>query len=373
MEVSKNLNVMEVIYGFELAGSERVAALISEQLKASGCNVSLCATHTGKGPLSDFLEERDISCYAANMEKRSKYQVLFFLYLLFRRKKINVLHVHHLSMFRLCYWPAKLAGVKRMIVTEHSNYLTGNNKRLEMLAYKYSMKADMLTVIHSGLMDYFTNDLGVCSDKIKIIHNGVDVDKFTIKEKDFEFKRSINVDDNAVLLGFVGRFHPAKDLGMMVHALKILIDMELTRPVALVMVGDGDLRDEIESLSRELGVREFIRFLGVREDIPYILNNLDVFLLSSKTEGLPMVILEAMSSGVPCVATNVGGISEVIYNGNGFLSAAGDSKAFADNLYMLVESLELRKKMSGLARQSVVEKFSLQKMMASYHKVLFDK
>jgi len=360
-------HIMEVIYCFDYGGSENLAAILAKHFRMEGYYVSVCATHTNKGPISNDLEQIGIPCYAMNSVNHSKIGIRYALYKLFKKNMVDILHIHHVPMFRLCYFPARLAGVEKIILTEHTDYEMKTNERYHKMGKKYGPLADMITVVHNGLNQYFRNELNVNNEKILTIYNGVDTQLFRPDIIHNEFKKSLGIESKTITIGWIGRFHKDKDLKTLIHAFKLAL--QSYDKLALILVGEGEERSNIDILVKSEGIEDYVYFTGQRNDISYILNGIDIFALSSKTEGLPLVILEALSTGVPCVATNVGGVSEVMNESVGAIVPPGDIYEFSQAILKLAIDDNTRNKMGKVARKYVLENFDQINMFDMYKKV----
>lgn len=152
----------------------------------------------------------------------------------------------------------------------------------------------------------------------------------------------------------VGRFEPQKDQMLLVRALR-----EVGQPFEVWFIGDGSLRGRVEEEVRGLGLADRVRFFGTCRNVPELLEQADVFVLTSRYEGLPMSILEAMRAGLPVVATDVGGVSEAVREGvTGFLAPRGDSAVLRDRLAELLGDRELRLRMGAEGRRRFEQEFS---------------
>jgi len=295
---------------------------------------------------------------------------LYELYALFKKEKVDVLHAHHVPMFRLCYWPAKMAGVKKMILTEHTEYDIKSNPRFKKMAISYGKKADLITVVHSGIKEYFVNELLLNANKIKVVFNGIDVERFRPINNDENQKLEFGLGDLNVVLGWIGRFHPDKDLKNLIQAFHI--SLEKNDKLILLLIGYGEELELIENLISELKITDKVIILGERKDIPVLINNMDMLIISSRTEGLPLVVLEAMSCGIPCVSTDVGGISEVITQDVGMVVEAQNSIKLSKSIIELANSKSTRKKMGQNARKKAVAYYSQENMFEEYYRLLTD-
>lgn len=172
-------------------------------------------------------------------------------------------------------------------------------------------------------------------------------------------RERLGLDPGTIVVGSVANFTAKKDQGTLLEAVSMVVE-ELSVDVRLVLVGSGPLESELRDRASDLGIGEQVLFTGMRDDVYDLLPGFDVFALSSRFEGLPISLLEAMASGVPCVVTGVGGIPEVVTDGiEGRIVNPGDPRAFADALGELVRSSTLRES-SGRAAASRAVAFSLE-------------
>ena len=198
-------------------------------------------------------------------------------------------------------------------------------------------------------------------DKLVVIHNGVDPNEF------FKISRDYRKSSNEVIVTFVGRLAPPKDLLLLIDAIKLVPEIKLQ------IVGDGELRQQVEGYIFKNALRDRVILLGERFDIPKILAESDIFVLPSRWEGLPLTIIEAMMSGLPVVATRVGGIPELVDDGvNGYLVPSRDVNALAKAIRKLVSDVELRERMGKAGREKAIEKFTLDKMLSKIAQVYED-
>ena len=191
----------------------------------------------------------------------------------------------------------------------------------------------------------------IAPEKMTVIHNGLpDSQPPGLAQPDADPPRLI----------MVARFAAPKDHQTLLKALGLLKEL----PWSLTLVGDGDARRVVEKLAVELGIRERIDFLGVREDVAALLAASQVFVLSTQREGFPLSVLEAMRAGLPVVASSVGGISEAVETGTtGLLFPAGNVEALQEQLALLIKNRTLRLKMGQAGRQRFSEKFTLDQMV----------
>ncbi|MCS7208466.1 MAG: glycosyltransferase [Fimbriimonadales bacterium] len=198
-----------------------------------------------------------------------------------------------------------------------------------------------------------------------LIPNGIAMDEFALPaEARSHWRRKEGIGEDTLVVAHVGRFTKQKNHEMLIHAFARL---HLPPSACLLLVGEGELQPQTEQLVRDLGLADKVRFLGVRADIPELLNASDIFVLSSRWEGNPMSVMEAMAAGLPVVATAVGGVPELVDDGvSGLLVSSEDVAAFAHALQTLVDNPDLRAAMGSKARQVAQERFDARVMTHAY-------
>jgi glycosyltransferase involved in cell wall biosynthesis len=199
-------------------------------------------------------------------------------------------------------------------------------------------------------------------EQLVVIYNGIDPEPFL--EADGAFLRKELALQDEPVLAFVGRLAPQKDPLTLIDAVKRLFKG------ILLVVGDGELRSQVESHITENHLEKRVKLLGQRSDIPQILAASDIFVLSSRWEGLPYTIIEAMMAGLPVVATKVGGVPELVEDGiTGFLVPPRDPEALAQALQKLIDDPELRKTMGQAGREKALREFTLDRMLHETERV----
>jgi glycosyltransferase involved in cell wall biosynthesis len=201
-------------------------------------------------------------------------------------------------------------------------------------------------------------------ERIRVIRNGIDTSRFNPARRETARHR-LGLREEDVAIGAVGRLVPVKDQATLLAALSQL--KKEGAPFRAFLAGDGPLLDGLSAQARDGGIADQIVFLGARADIEDVLAAYDVFVLSSVSEGLSNTILEAMSTGLPVVATRVGGADELVeHDHTGVLVPPSDSPAMAAAIRRLLENQQLRKSMGAAGRRRAETEFSLTRMIASY-------
>lgn len=256
---------------------------------------------------------------------------------------------------------AMMTGVPIVIGTEVNIY---EKKRPIHARFERWLMSGTDAVIASAesVKEHYMTQVGAASDKVEVIYNAVDWAQLETTMTRDEFRRSINVPDEAPAAGIIARLTEQK-------AHRVLFDA-LARPelsaLHLVVVGDGELRSELQSRAAALGIDGRVHFLGARRDLGNILAAVDIFAMPSYWEGLPLSMVLAMGAGVPVVASRVAGIPEVVDHGvTGLLVDPGDSAQLAQALHGLVQDRALRARLGEAARAFVLPRFGIDGYVAS--------
>ena len=280
----------------------------------------------------------------------------------------DVVHAHmaHANIFtRLCRLFIK---VPRLICTAHSSNEGG---KIRMLAYRLTHKLSDVTtsVSHAASINLIKNK-AVPTNDILTIYNGINLKKFSVHNIGLiSLKQELNINLDGKLFIAVGRFHEAKDYPNLINAFSLYLKKaEKKFLYHLLIVGDGDplVINEVKDLITKYGLHQNIHLLGRRDDIVELLSGADLFVLSSKYEGLPTVVIEAMACETFVIATDCGGSSEIMGD-TGILVSPQNSRALAQALKEAVDKIPLEIKENNLkARQRVEELFSLEKSVQNW-------
>jgi sugar transferase (PEP-CTERM/EpsH1 system associated) len=218
--------------------------------------------------------------------------------------------------------------------------------------------------VSHDLRRWLVEDVRIAASKVVTVHNGVELTRFTGAAREAA-RSALGLGVSDVLIGTVGRLDPVKDQATLLRAFGRLVPRHAD--ARLIVVGDGPLRAQLDQLINSLGLRARARLLGERRDIPAILAALDVFVLPSIAEGISNTILEAMASGLPIVATRVGGNSELIDpDSTGALVPVGHAETLAAAIERYVDDAHLREVHGKRARARARERFSLERMSHDY-------
>lgn len=275
----------------------------------------------------------------------------------------DVVHVHS-GVWLKAARAAWLADRIPLVHTVHGllDHEPWHERPLKKIAARYTTA---LVAVSEALRRDLMERIGISHPKPRVILNGVDTQRFTPGCPSAGLRRQLGLDETCLLVGHVGRLAPVKNHEMLLRAFA-----EVSRQIAaahLVLVGDGELRAAIGERVTALGLQQRVHLVGERQDLPNVYRDLDVFVLPSHAEGTSISLLEAMSSGVACVATAVGGSPAVLADGAaGRLVPAGNTVALAQALRSLLESREEREELARRARERAARQYGERVMTDAY-------
>jgi glycosyltransferase involved in cell wall biosynthesis len=273
------------------------------------------------------------------------------------------LHTHGWATLVEGYVAAAIGRVPIIVHGEHGTLQTRN----AWIQRTLWGRVDQVLSVSSVLAGRMSTVMGFPYERIKTIRNGVETERFTPALRP-QARASFGLSDADVVVGIVGRLEPVKDQRRFVDAVACLA-REGVRFKVLV-AGEGTLRQELEAQVASLELGDRVSFLGMRLDVETIMAALDVFVLCSKSEGLSNTILEAMASGVPVVATDVGGAQELLEPGvHGLIVPPQDTAALAVAIAELVADHPRRAAMSAANRLRTTTEFSLEAMVRAYEEL----
>lgn len=279
--------------------------------------------------------------------------------------KPDVVHSHMFHANILSRLAILVGGGARLVCTAHSNYEGG---KLRMLAYRITDRlADEFTNVSQAAVEAFERKKAAPAGRMLATHNGIDAQRFSFSSAARKQLRSELGIEHCKVFIVIGRFHEAKDYPNLLEAFSILGSSQPERH--LLIVGDGELRPQIEQKLEELGLQTRVSLLGIRKDVPELLSAADIFVLSSAWEGFGLVVAEAMATERIVIATDSGGVSEVMGD-HGFLVAPCNSSALAYAMQQAAElQVEVRNCIVAAARQRVISKYSLDVVVSRWEEI----
>lgn len=378
MNIEKKINILFVLPNFDTGGSEKLVVDLVEHLNRKQFNPVVCVFFSGV--YAEKMKELDIPFYVIHEAGRikSKIAIVRFLNTIVCKHKINIVNTHHPSTLLQGLISFKVFNRTILIHTEHTRLdnhpiITPKVLRIQRLFMKF---IDAALGISQGVCDYIRDGLGVPERKIIKILNGVDIAKFKFTKEEAnkkrrEYREKLGIGFEEIVIGMFANFRKQKNHELLLRAVRLLKDRGINN-IKVIFAGDGVERQNIDRLIDEMGLAFCVRSLGVRHDIPELMNMIDIYCLPSFFEGLPFSLMEAMAAGLPCVATNVEGNREIVRNSqNGILVESDDAIVLANVLQKLSVDEVLRETLGSQAAHDVKD-LSFENMISKYEELFLN-
>lgn len=300
----------------------------------------------------NFFEKEGFKVFYLSRKKFLRVFNLWFTWKLSRilkREKVDIVHCHRHQATVYGTVAAKLAGVPVVLSHVHGLNRSKSPRRKFVNSIWLRRVNRILTVGEAVRQDVLKANPNVSPEKVISIGNSIDYNRFAnVQINKTETRQRLGLHRDSLVFGTVGRLAPTKGQSCLIKAFEIV---KKQLPSAHVLfVGEGRSRKQLEAQAAQTNCRDAIHFLGRRTDVPELLKAMDVFVLPSIAEGLPRSLLEAMAAGVPCIASETGGIPEIINTSDvGFLVPTGNESALAEAIMKLA-------KMSEVERANLCEK-----------------
>lgn len=356
--------IAHLLSSFQIGGQERVALDLAVRQKARGHRVmAVSLAPPPDGPLAGELRGAGIAAHVVPRRGPGVDPTLpVRLAALLRREGVGVVHAHNPQPLIYGGLAAKLAGAA-MIQTRHG--VAHFSRRQDWLVRQAARLADACVFVSRELAAAVGGG-GQSPGRSWVIENGVDLARFFPDAAEgLAVRGELGIPAEAVVVGTVSRVVASKNVPGLVRAAWPLL--REGAGVHLVIVGDGADRANVERLVAGAAVAPYVHLLGARDDVARLLRAFDLFALFSRTEGHPLVVLEAMATAVPVLATPVGGIPGILEEGEtGFLVPVDDEVALRARLAELVAAPERRREVGRRARVAAVERYAADRMVDEY-------
>ena len=333
-----------------VGGMETYVRRLIPSLQAEGMAVAcLCPFE------SAFTQAlRDLGCdvFITPMDLNVGWESVQFTQSLVRALRIDVMHAHLPNAHALASLVGAITGT-RTLATIHGRTIT----LTDLEAYRLGT-SQLITVCQYTQMHAL--NLGVASAHAHMIPNGIDAEAFDASRGNFSLHQYLSLGPESELVGFIGRLSPEKNPSLFLRMAAIA---HTQRPdLHFVLIGDGPLGAELRMLAGQLGLGAVVHFAGVQDDMRSVYDSLRLVVLTSDSEGMPLALIEAMACGVPTVATQIGGVPELVRAGmTGTLVPPRDPVAAAREVLVLMNDPALRASMGQAARELIREHFTLAK------------
>ncbi len=361
--------VVHVTFNMGIGGAERVIANLVENTDAARFDVSVLCLEQPVGPFGQKLRKKgyrvDSLYRRPGFDIRLLAQVREYLV----QERVDILHCHQYTPYVYGVLAAAFHRIK-VIFTEHGRFHPDRRRLKRVLLNPLLSKCtDHLTAISLATRAALIRFENFPGHRISVIYNGI-VPGTNGLPVNGSLRDALGIPVKAHVLGSVGRLDPIKNQAMMLRVLKQLL--EKYPDTFLVLVGDGPERENLQELTRRLKLTSRVIFAGYQADPQLYYGIMDIFLLTSHSEGTAMTLLEAMAAGLPCVVTDAGGNAEIIENdGTGLVVPRGCEEDLANRITRLLADNANMSKFGEAARQRFEKEFTAKKMTRSYE-TLYD-
>lgn len=353
------MKIVQVIPYFCFGGGETMCENLTYALMRMGHQVTAVSLYGERTPISLRMEQAGVKLVYLDKKLGLDVSMIPKLVSVFRQERPDVVHTH-LDVIKYAVPAAKLAGVGRCVHTVHNVADKEAEGRLQKLTNTFFYRLGWSTpvALSPQVQQTVLPFYGLKQEQVPVIYNGIDLSRFRPKS---DYSQGDTVE-----LVHVGRFTPQKNHDRLLRAFAALYENH--PQCRLTLVGDGELRQQIEELVKTLRLSRAVTFAGAQADVRPYLERADIFLLPSDYEGIPMTIIEAMATGLPIVATAVGGVPDMLKPEESGLLVPLDAEAVTRACARLVEDPALRECLGRNARADT-RRFSAECMAEAYVRV----
>ncbi len=353
--------ILHLIETTELGGAEKVLVNLAWGLEKRDFYSIVCLRE--EGSLQRELMERGVETYILKEGGFFDLRFLMNLLGLVIRKRVSIIHAHEFLM-NVYGTVLGVLSARPVVTTLHGKFYYIEKWR-RRTALRLVSRFSQLVCVSEDLRFFVSKSLQIPSHRIKTIHNGVDLDTSLRNKVGSNIKSELGIEDGCKVIGTIASLYPIKGHRYLLYAIPNII--QRYPKVIFLFIGKGEEEEKLRNEAANIGVSSSVRFLGFRSDVLELLNSMNVFVLPSLSECLPLSVLEAMASCVPAVVTDVGGVREIIEDGEtGYVVPSRDPTVLAEKILALLENEKKATSMGLKAREVIRNRFSLKKMMDEY-------
>jgi len=382
------IKIVRIIARLNIGGPARNAALLSEGFPGT---VLVCGEAAkSEGDMMYLAAKKGIKPIIVKelgreLSWKDDWEAFWKIYKIIKQEKPDIIHTHTAKAGALGRMAGMLYNLSRcnlsrcvggtpvpptqrdrfkarLVHTFHGHVFHGYFGRFKTLFFIWvervlALFTDKIITVSGNLKKELVEKFKIAPEsKISVIELGFELDEL--------FKLPLRENSGTINIGIVGRLVPIKNHKMLFKIAKQLYNSCHAPFVKLVVVGDGELRGELERYTRELGIKDIVEFRGWVKDLKAIYEGLDIVVLTSLNEGTPVSLIEAMAAGRPVVATRVGGVPDIVQDGrNGYLAEPENENDFSQKLLDLINNPEKRRKFGEYGRVIVKERFSKERLI----------
>lgn len=374
--VGEPQRVLRIIARLNIGGPAHHVSLLSGRMERRRYDTLLLtgSIAAGEGSFEGLATrygatKRTVPGLRADVAPLADIRALISLIRAIRRYRPDIVHTHTAKAGALGRLAALLTPGARPVVvhTYHGHVLTGyfgpaKSALFTRIERALARRSDCLIGVSTATVDELVALRVAPRDKFRTIAIGLDLEPFLAVDRadGSSFRREVGASADEILVVFVGRLVPIKRLDVLIDG---VARARATAPIRLAIVGDGELRSDLERRAAEHGLGDAVRFTGFRGDLAEIAAGTDVAVLTSDNEGTPVALIEAAAAGTPAVATDVGGVREIVTDETGIVVPRGDASELARALVRIAGDADLRERLGVAARRHVAAMYSAERLL----------
>jgi sugar transferase (PEP-CTERM/EpsH1 system associated) len=362
----RKIKIMHVIDSLGIGGMERVVIDVANGLDAVRFEQTICCL-SRRGEAANFLRGGVRCIDLAKGDKADRLMPLKIARVI-RQEQPDIVHSQSWSGVDTGLARLMTPGIK-LVHSEHGRhvpYIHAESLKRRIARRCLYHLADSVFAISAEVREFYCRESGFPAERMAVIPNGIDIRR--IDEADRRgVRQEFGFIESDFVIGTVARLDATKDTHTLVRAFAQLHHAQPDSRLKLLIVGDGAERTNLESFVGKQELNHAVVFTGLRHDVPRLLGAMNVFSLSSLSEGMPLTVMEAMAARLPVVATNVGALPELVEeSATGFLTEPEDAAGLAERLRKLYQNPEMANLFGTNARRKVEQEFSLDRMLRRY-------
>ena len=362
---TRKKNVMHITYDMRIGGTEMVIKNIIDGFKTqSKIEMSVLCIESPLGPFAEELQKDGVKFVELNRQPGFDLNLIKNIRQSIKNNNIDIIHCHQYTPWVYGVIAAAFTNTK-VIFTEHGRFYPDSSSwKRQRINPLLNFFTDQVTAISSATKQALTEFENIPENSIQVIYNGIaplQVNQTKIQD----IRSELAIPNDHTVLGTISRFYPIKNHTMMLKAFSKVLKQQ--PDTTLIIVGDGDERANIEACIKSLKISDNVILTGYKTKPEHYLSLMDIYLLSSLSEGTSMTLLEAMSLSKPCVVTDAGGNPEIVINNeNGFVTPNDNSDEFAQGILKVIESAKIDSSLAQTSKTRFEAHFSESNMNIQY-------
>lgn len=361
----RTIKILHLTYHMGIGGTEQVIFQLVRNADDEIFENSIVCLEGEIGPIGQQLKDSGTTFHVLNRVPGFDINLIKAVRKIIQTEQIDIVHCHQYTPYVYGAIAALFSGCK-VVFTEHGRFHPDRYSWKRRLVNPiFGISTSSITAISEATKDALVKFEWFRRNSIQVVYNGI---KASVAPTEYRNQNDLALTENNVVFGTITRFDTIKNLPMMINAFsQVHSEHPHTR---LLLVGDGDERSNIERLVSSLGINDAVIFTGFQTDTKKYMAMIDVYVLSSFSEGTSMTLLEAMSFSTCCVVTAVGGNVEIIKDGkNGCVVESDNTQQLSNTLMKLVDDTDSRNQMGNAAKKTFDRKFDLNQMVQSYKEI----